>query len=460
MKNIKLISILLTVTLTVGAVKTMLFGSKWNKTLQFDKTEEVIVNPLIGYAPIAEYTDVAVKYSLVYVDVTWREFEPEEGKYAFASIDESNQLERWRKEGKRVVFRFVLDLPSDKAHIDIPDWLFDEIDGDGDVYNNSYGKGFSPDYQNETVIKKHARAVKALGDYYGKDDFFAYIELGSLGHWGEWHVNYESGVERLPDEKTRMRYVEPYLSAFPNSKLLMRRPFTPVKDYGLGVFNDMTGDKEATDEWLDWIKNGGEYNQTGEKNAVVAVGDVWNKAPIGGELTSSVSMDYLLKYHVDETISLVRQSHMSFIGPKMPEKDYGSGVGKLLSNIGYRFRIKKANIGTTFNGKNFRVFLSWTNDGTAPMYWDWDTWIYILDENNNIISKSPVEIDLRTLTAGREVRTYTALNLSNVTAKKYKLCVGITDPSTGNPAVKLGMNAPRIGNLTLLYEWSDIKTGK
>jgi len=157
MKFYKLIIYMITMLIAGGSLNLILFGSKWNKTVTFEKSNEVIVNPLIGYAPIAEYTSVAEKYSLVYVDVTWRELEPEEGVYDFAGIDESNQLDMWREQGKRVVFRFVLDKPGDKKHIDIPDWLYDKIDGDGDVYDNSYGKGFSPDYENEIIIKAHEK---------------------------------------------------------------------------------------------------------------------------------------------------------------------------------------------------------------------------------------------------------------------------------------------------------------
>ena len=48
-----------------------------------------------------------------------------------------------------------------------------------------------------------AKAVEALGEHLGKDGLISYIELGSLGHWGEWHVNYSAGIQRLPNEAVR-----------------------------------------------------------------------------------------------------------------------------------------------------------------------------------------------------------------------------------------------------------------
>ena len=433
-----------------------IFGSKWNQTVFFDKSDEVIVNPLTGYAPNAEYTEVAEKYSLVYVDVTWRELEPEEGIFTFDEIDGENQLVRWRAEGKRVVFRFVLDKPGDTAHMDIPDWLYEKTDGAGYAYNNSYGKGFSPDYSNSYIIEKHADAIKALGDYYGGDDFFAYIELGSLGHWGEWHVNYGSGIPRLPNEEIRDRYIKPYISAFPNSRILMRRSFTPVREYSFGVYNDMTGDEKATLEWLGWLEKGGTFTQTGEKNALVAVHNIWNTAPVGGEFTSSVSMDWLLRYHLDETLELVKKSHMTFIGPKMPSKDiYAEGAGEVLKNIGYRFRISKAKFRASFDGKRLKVTLDWTNDGAAPIYWDWEAYLYILDAEDNIIEKNIVDIKLTDLKDGDTIRSHTLLDLTKTNGGGYKLCIGIADPNTGEPAIKLAMEAERIDNMTVLNVWED-----
>lgn len=438
-------------------MRYIFFSLKWTKSVSFEKSDEVIINPLTGFAPIAEYKKLAEKYSLIYVDVTWRELEPEEGVYAFEEIDRSNNLALWREEGKRVVFRFVLDMPGDKAHMDIPDWLYKKTGGAGYAYDNEYGKGFSPDYTHPDIIEGHAKAVRALGEYYGKDDFFAYIELGSLGHWGEWHVNYDAGVPRLPTEEIRDKYIQPYLTAFPHARILMRRPFTPCKVYGFGVYNDMTGDAEATEEWLGWINNGGKYNQTGEANAIQAVPEIWNKAVVGGELTSSVSMDWLLRYHLNETIDLIKRSHMTFIGPKMPESDvYDESAGELLKNIGYRYRIQKVSARASLDGKRLKVKLYWINDGVAPLYWDWDVYLYLLDGENNIVEKSQVDIKLSELTEGKTITTQTQLTIWDKQESSYKLCIGIVDPNTGEPAVKFAMNADRIGNMTVLAEWNNL----
>lgn len=150
---------------------------------------------------------VSEDVSLLYMDITWAELEPKEGEYNWESIEKENQLSRWKKEGKHIILRFVCDVPGKEKHMDIPEWLYEKTGHTGTWYDVEFGKGFAPDYNNEQMIYYHAQAVKTLGEHLGGDGLISYIELGSLGHWGEWHVNYSAGIQRLPKEDVREQYV-------------------------------------------------------------------------------------------------------------------------------------------------------------------------------------------------------------------------------------------------------------
>lgn len=86
---------------------SMVVFRKW-KQKQFQKSQEIFGNPLMGYAPSAWYENVSEDISLLYMDITWAELEPEEGVYAWDSIEEENQINRWKKEGKHLILRFDL----------------------------------------------------------------------------------------------------------------------------------------------------------------------------------------------------------------------------------------------------------------------------------------------------------------------------------------------------------------
>ena len=98
----------------------MVFG---RKTQIYEKTEEIFGNPLMGYAPCAWEETIGEDISLLYMDITWAELEPEEGKYDWEKIERENQTDRWREEGKHLVLRFVCDIPGEEKHMDIPQWL-------------------------------------------------------------------------------------------------------------------------------------------------------------------------------------------------------------------------------------------------------------------------------------------------------------------------------------------------
>ena len=170
---------------------------------EYTASDAVLYNPLMGFAPEADYEEAVGEHTLVYLEVLWKEIEPEEGAYDFTSLEERNLLSRWREEGKHVVLRFICDKPSEEVHMDIPQWLYDKT-GDGTFYAyDETHQGYSPDYNNPVFIEAHRKVIAALGEHFGRDTFVSYVELGSLGHWGEWHVNYDSGIVRLPKEAVR-----------------------------------------------------------------------------------------------------------------------------------------------------------------------------------------------------------------------------------------------------------------
>ena len=420
-----------------------MFWLSRRKTIkQYKESQAAFGNPLMGYAPSAWYNEVSEDISLLYMDITWAELEPEEGVYNWASIDEENQISRWRKEGKHLVLRFVCDIPSDEEHMDIPEWLYEKSGKAGKWYDGEYGKGFAPDYNSPTIISCHEQAVKALGEHFGQDGLISYVELGSLGHWGEWHVNYSEGIQRIPREAVRDKYILPWTEAFPDARILMRRPFASAEKYGFGLYNDMTGQPEATQSWFDWINNGGEYDQTGEKNVIVPMKDFWKTAPSGGEFTSSLSMEEMLDTNLSGTVEMIREAHTTFLGPKIPDENYVDGYKEVLKNMGYRLWISMAELKNTAKGS--RLKLTWENSGVAPMYKEWPVYVYIEDESGKLVEKSRISIKISSLLPGEKATTLTALEterLNSLLEKGYRLSVGIEDPMTELPCVRFAMEA-------------------
>ncbi|MGI5888785.1 MAG: DUF4832 domain-containing protein [Oscillospiraceae bacterium] len=421
------------------------------KVLLFAKTDEVLSVPYSGYAPDASNEDLCEDTSLVYVEVTLRDIEPQEGVFDFSGIEEEYHIRKWKTMGKHMVLRLVLDCPSEETHCDIPDWLYEKT-GDGTFYDNEYGKGYCPDYSNPALIEAHREAVEALASWAEEDGFAAYVEIGSLGHWGEWHILTEDeSLPDFPDEEVQQAYVDAYTDAFENAKLLMRRPFSVLPE-GAGVYNDMTGDTDDTEEWLSWIEDGGIFEQTGDE--LLAVPVIWDYAPVGGEFTSGTPMEDMMGDSYKTTEKLVSESHMTFIGPMIPAEEELDEQGTenaedLLRSVGPRYRVSRVKL--SGSSEHSQVTLTITNDGVCPVYFDCEKLVLYITKEDGTAERIVTDIDLTGISQGDKETIEAQLPMSYDELTSCTIEAGI-ETEEENDRMPLFMSAERHDSLSLIFE--------
>ncbi|NLG34854.1 MAG: DUF4832 domain-containing protein, partial [Lentisphaerae bacterium] len=408
-------------------------------SMEYPASDRFLLNPFIGNAIWASDTTSEQPFTLVYANLTWAEFEPKKGVYDFESFEKANHFDRWRAEGKRLILRFVMDMPGSKKHMDIPGWL-DKLTGKkGKAYNVSYGRGYLPNYKHPEMIAAHKRAIQALADRYDDDPFVAFVELGSLGHWGEWHIYYKLGS--MPEEDVRDQYAQHYVDAFKRVKLMMRRPFNFAAKNNLGLFNDTAGEADATEKWLDWIASGGDYED--EEGGLSPMPDGWKVAPVGGELGSDTSAKRLLGRDFEQTMSLFERSHASWIGPhsfvESVEKDgpLQAALDRLLRTVGYRLRVSNAQLRVEDGEAALTVTLE--NDGNAPFYFGWDAVVRVTDGEGSERTY-PLDVDLIEVLPDEPLTAEIALGALGPGENRVELA--ILDPDTGDPGVALAMDVP------------------
>ena len=256
---------------------------------------------------------------MVFEYLTWRDIEPQQGFIDTERIGRLLQLQNLRTRGINAVIRIVMDYPGTRDHTDLPDWVYEAINGDGIRYSTDFGKGFSPNYENETLIKLHREMLKRFADAYGNEEAIILIELGSVGHWGEWHVHTDvNNKMRFPKASVYNQYIQPYIDYFPNQYLSIRRPMELPKDNDFGLFHDAIGDRQQTYDWfLKWVSSG--YTWWQNKESLPAMPDYWKHAPSGGEpvlnwqtLLSDKSFDGILQQVRDLHLSYWKTSQMGF----------------------------------------------------------------------------------------------------------------------------------------------------
>lgn len=416
--------------------------------------DKPVTNPMKGLVAWGENYRRDPYLGFAYVPVYWDELEPRQGEYDFAALEERCHFAQWRADGVRLILRLVTDTPTGERHMDIPQWLYDAMGGAGTWYDGDYGQGFSPDYTNETFRQAHQALIAALGQRYADGPQVAFVELGSLGHWGEWHVDTNAGIEPFPTQAITDGYVQDYLAAFSPEQLLLRRPYTIGRDRGLGLYNDSFGLPDSHGEWLSWIADGYTSDQNGEW--LPAMPDFWRRAPSGGEFSPRQEDGwYFTAEQFPTTLDLLQQSHTTFLGPNAPA--YGELTGTegdnlrtLLAEMGYTLGVRRCTVWRTAFSRRMQAELTWENTGLAPLYADWSMALELRDKAGQTVWSGRAKVPFSDWSAG--LHTVQVALPGDLPGGTYSLWVGIVDPLTDAPGVALQMRTVSDGALYRVAE--------
>jgi hypothetical protein len=407
-----------------------------------EESDRVLVNPYMGFVPTAATSRSAFKpFTMVYAGISWRELEPEKGIYKFEEFEKKIKFDYWKEKNIKFVIRFFIDYPSKEGGMDIPDWLYEEIGEKGTWYEEGEKKGFSPDYSNNVLIDNHEKIIRAIAERYDKEGTVAFIQLGSLGHYGEWHTTYIPREKKaFPEVSVSDMYVSHYTKHFKNKKLLMRRPFEIARSNNMGLFNDSFGDKKQTEDYfLKWINEG--YKDHYFDYYHPPMKDFWKSAPSSGEFSNYPGEAWIEEENFQRTLNMLKQSHTSFLGPSAPiyeelsvEKQKRLDI--LLKTMGYRFKVIESTYYDEIkSGENQEGTIKIANEGIAPFYFEWPMYVTVKNSKNNEVASMKLDYDIRTLLPGEAKISY-SIDLDNdLEEGEYKIYVFITDSDSGKPAI-------------------------
>ncbi len=440
----------------------------------YDASEMMPPNPLIGYAPPAENLEDCEKTDLVFILLTLSELEPQEGVFDFDAIEAKYHVAEYREAKKHAVLRLVCDKPGDSAHRDIPDWLYQKT-GDGVDYDDSSGKGYSPDYSNAAFIEAHGKALRALADWCSRDSFVSYVEMGSIGQNGLWTAFPGTGGD-TPADDVRVQYGRQYADCFPadGGIRLLNSPGALATDKS-GNWNDVLGDSSSAMQWVSENVNtrisdaGAEHtdkpvDDSGdviEKKILddyLAEGDAspWMTGPVGGGLTETIGMDSLLMEKLSDTLTQIRSSHVSFIGPVCPDasRQDTNGSGMILRNVGYCIYLSRLQTTVDFIRDDLVFSLSFTNIGNAPFYWDWPVTMYVYDDQRECIRQQKLDLSLSQLLPDSTITVTGTVPYSGSLLKGYSVGISITSPD-GQNYITLAQKGviPGMGGIHKVYRY-------
>lgn len=392
-------------------------------------------NPLKGWAPfVSEGGTVTLPYSLAYFNVTWKELEPVEGRY---------EWEKWEKsawelpgaKGKHIIFRVVMDYPGSPTGV--PQWLVDQ--GVKMTPYSDHGGGLSPDYRDPKLQKALLKFIAALGARYNDNPRVAFLQIGMLGFWGEWHT--WPKLEMFADESFQKAVIDGMLKAFPDKKLMARNPSTAAGGYSsIGWHDDMIPqDTLGPDEWmfLPSMKAAGKDGN-------------WKSSPLGGEMVPAQVRDYITKdFHL--TKQAISEAHFSWIGPACPALHELDELGlrnaqSAVRQMGYQFALNS--VSAVVEDGKVTIKVKGVNQGVAPFYYRWPVELALLDEKGDVTARAGLDWDIRQWLPG-SFSEEGAVSLK-AGAGRYELALGIIDPWTKKPAVALASQVRSVGGWQVL----------
>jgi len=418
--------------------------------------DATLTNPYRGVDNDGRTSSPEFEGTLVSCYMSWRDIEASKGTYNFSIVEATYHFTTHRAAGKKMRIIFYMDWPGTAGHIDIPDWLYTEISGDGTVYSN----GFAPNYKNATLLSYHTKVIEAIGARYNDDDFIWQFKLGSIGHWGEMHTYAGYLVDTDDGYLPAYEYTKPYYDAYntylSNKFCSTRQPRQVNLDYGWGHYNDAYDSETNTDIWLDRIANGYKDWETGSTHP--ANPDKWKTTPSGGEFWLYPSTQFFSDLVFEETMNQITEGHCTWImqiagGEIDDPSEERTNWETLIKSIGYRFYLKSITYPTSLTKETEEdISMTWTNAGLAPFYYDWKVAISLM-ANDEIVYTETTTFDIRDWVPGDTEESSTITVPSSINTGTYSLMVAILDPDTSEPGIELAMSG---GTEELWYIIGDV----
>ena len=327
----------------------------------------------------------------------WFQFRFRPIKYIFGpnSFTFENSLGKKLTEvsnrGKQSVFRIYLDYPS-KKHA-VPKFLIDKGHKLISYKNNDPDNkgGLSPDYKDESLVKAMVASIKAMGEKYDGDPRIAFITVGYLGHWGEWHTYPNDHL--MADRKVQLRIIKAFHSAFKTTKFLLRYPDHIDKTMPSGLHDDSFAFATLYNKKKDWyfLSRAKKFNAT----------ELWKTQVIGGEIYPPLQKklwDTKPPKNAEDFLECVKQTHCSWLLNNRIfngkwDKTKKERAIKGAKALGYEFYVESFLI-----SKN-QLSVKITNTDVAPFYYKWPIEVVDLESKKAF----PTKWDIRNILPGKNL---------------------------------------------------------
>ncbi|MHC4401927.1 MAG: hypothetical protein ACYTG0_19830 [Planctomycetota bacterium] len=186
-------------------------------------------NHLTKRYPIANDSDLLDFPGMdhLYMRLAWAYLEPEEGRLDWHVIDKT--IDKWVGHGLGIAFRVSCrETSTDRIEQQYatPRWVM-EAGAKGGYYYKGERTGpdgpWEPVFDDPVFLEKLEHFLKAFGSRYDGKPWLRYVDVGSIGDWGEGHT--WSGSRLEYGYRQRKVHVDLYRKYFPTTQLVVSDDF-------------------------------------------------------------------------------------------------------------------------------------------------------------------------------------------------------------------------------------------
>jgi hypothetical protein len=163
----------------------------------------------------------------LYIRLAWAYLEPKEGQFDWAVID--RLIEKWTAHGLGIAFRISCKETSTdriEQQFATPRWVM-EAGAKGGYYRQGKPVGtegpWEPVFDDPVFLAKLDRFLAAFAARYDQKPWVRYLDIGSIGDWGEGHT--WAGSQRECGLAARRQHVDLHLKHFKRIPLVVSDDF-------------------------------------------------------------------------------------------------------------------------------------------------------------------------------------------------------------------------------------------
>lgn len=359
--------------------------------------------------------------TIAYCRWFWETLEPEQGHVRWDIIDKA--LQEAHRHGQALAIRL---MPYDQGH-PLPEWY---RKSGAKRANQEGAKVWEPDFSDPLYLKYWGDVVRAAGQRYNGHPDLDTVDISSVGYWGEGWSDY------MPAFPYQKKLIDIWFDAFPATPLLMNFDQPEALAYGTGRGAgwrmDCLGDlRKNWCHMLDFYP---------EQIARTGIQDVWKRSAVSFETCWVPGYWKKQGWDVRYILAEALRWHVTSLNVKSSAipPEFEAAFQDFERRMGYRLELRRMEYPASVRGgDSMPVRMWWVNTGVAPVYRPY-LLAFAFHPATGDDAVVMVPEDVRKWLPGDSV-VETEIVAPQLKQGDYRVRVGLLDPRTHQPAIKLGI---------------------